>query len=446
MPGGCDNTVNRSNRSVIGTVAKGRGSMKKKKRNLTTIIFIALILGAAAGLALNLWVPQGYVRDEVIVNGIFYVIGQGFIRLMQMLVVPLVFCSLVCGSMAIGDTRRLGKVGMKTIAFYLLTTAIAITVAILLASLINPGTGLDMGRIETTETAVGEKLSMADTLLQIIPTNPLGALASGEMLPIILFALIIGVILAHRGEKADTVSSFFSQFNDIMMDMTMGVMKLAPVGVFCLIARTFAGLGLDAFLPLLKYMLAVFLALALQGLVVYQVLLKLFTGLSPVRFLKKFAPVMAFAFSTATSNATIPLSIDTLHRKMGVSKKISSFTIPLGATINMDGTAIMQGVAVVFAAQAFHIQLSAADFLTVIATATLASIGTAGVPSVGLITLSMVFNSVGLPVEAIGLIMGIDRILDMTRTAVNITGDAVCTTIVARQDNAVDVEIFNKMV
>ena len=446
MPGGCDNTVNRSNRSVIGTVAKGRGSMKKKKRNLTTIIFIALILGAAAGLALNLWAPQGYVRDEVIVNGIFYVIGQGFIRLMQMLVVPLVFCSLVCGSMAIGDTRRLGKVGMKTIAFYLLTTAIAITVAILLASLINPGTGLDMGRIETTETAVGEKLSMADTLLQIIPTNPLGALASGEMLPIILFALIIGVILAHRGEKADTVSSFFSQFNDIMMDMTMGVMKLAPVGVFCLIARTFAGLGLDAFLPLLKYMLAVFLALALQGLVVYQVLLKLFTGLSPVRFLKKFAPVMAFAFSTATSNATIPLSIDTLHRKMGVSKKISSFTIPLGATINMDGTAIMQGVAVVFAAQAFHIQLSAADFLTVIATATLASIGTAGVPSVGLITLSMVFNSVGLPVEAIGLIMGVDRILDMTRTAVNITGDAVCTTIVARQDNAVDVEIFNKMV
>ncbi|MFR2756484.1 dicarboxylate/amino acid:cation symporter [Eisenbergiella massiliensis] len=420
--------------------------MKKKKRNLTTIIFIALILGAAAGLALNLWAPQGYVRDEVIVNGIFYVIGQGFIRLMQMLVVPLVFCSLVCGSMAIGDTRRLGKVGMKTIAFYLLTTAIAITVAILLASLINPGTGLDMGRIETTETAVGEKLSMADTLLQIIPTNPLGALASGEMLPIILFALIIGVILAHRGEKADTVSSFFSQFNDIMMDMTMGVMKLAPVGVFCLIARTFAGLGLDAFLPLLKYMLAVFLALALQGLVVYQVLLKLFTGLSPVRFLKKFAPVMAFAFSTATSNATIPLSIDTLHRKMGVSKKISSFTIPLGATINMDGTAIMQGVAVVFAAQAFHIQLSAADFLTVIATATLASIGTAGVPSVGLITLSMVFNSVGLPVEAIGLIMGIDRILDMTRTAVNITGDAVCTTIVARQDNAVDMEIFNKMV
>lgn len=419
--------------------------MKKEKRSVTSIIFIALILGAAVGIALNIWGPSGYVKDEVIVNGIFYVIGQGFIRLMQMLVVPLVFCSLVCGSMAIGDTGHLGKVGVKTIAFYLLTTAIAITAAILLAGLINPGTGLHMEKTETTETAAEEKMGMADTLLRIIPANPLEALANGEMLPVILFALIIGVILAHRGEKADTVASFFSQFNDIMMDMTVGVMKLAPAGVFCLIARTFAGLGLDAFLPLMKYMLAVFLALAFQGLVVYQVLLKLFTGLSPIRFLKKFAPVMAFAFSTAASNATIPLSIDTLHRKMGVSKKISSFTIPLGATINMDGTAIMQGVAVVFAAQAFHIPLDAGDFLTVIATATLASIGTAGVPGVGLITLSMVFHSVGLPVEAIGLIMGIDRILDMTRTAVNITGDAVCTTIVARQDNAVDVEIFNKI-
>nr|WP_308625989.1 dicarboxylate/amino acid:cation symporter [uncultured Eisenbergiella sp.] len=418
--------------------------MRKKKKNLTTVIFIALLCGALTGLALNLWIPAGYFRDTVIIDGIFYVIGQGFIRLMQMLVVPLVFCSLVCGSMAIGDAKKLGRVGVKTIGFYLLTTAVAISAAIFLAGLINPGLGLDLEKIQGTETAAAEKTNFVDTVLHIIPTNPLEALAKGEMLPIILFALILGVILAHRGEKAYTVSSFFSQFNDIMMDMTMGVMTLAPAGVFCLIARTFAGLGLDAFVPLLKYMLAVFLALAVQGLVVYQVLLKLFTGLSPIRFLHKFAPVMAFAFSTATSNAAIPLSIDTLHKKMGVSKKISSFTIPLGATINMDGTAIMQGVAVVFAAQAFHIQLSAADFLTVIATATLASVGTAGVPGVGLITLSMVFQSVGLPVEAIGLIMGIDRILDMTRTAVNITGDAVCTTIVAKQDDAVDVDVFNR--
>lgn len=419
--------------------------MKKKKLSLTTVIFIALLLGAITGLVLNLWVPAGFVRDQVFVEGIFYVFGQGFIRLMQMLVVPLVFCSLVCGSMAIGDTKKLGKVGVKTMGFYLLTTAIAVSVAIFIAFCINPGVGLNMGTMETAETVSVEKTSFAETLLNIIPTNPIAALANGEMLPLILFALIIGVILAHRGERADTVANFFSQFNDIMMDMTTGVMKLAPIGVFCLIARTFAGLGLDAFLPLLKYMGAVLLALAVQCLVVYQVFLKVFTGLSPIKFLKKFAPVMAFAFSTATSNATIPLSIDTLHRKMGVSKKISSFTIPLGATINMDGTAIMQGVAVVFAAQAFHIDLTMADFLTVIATATLASIGTAGVPSVGLITLSMVFNSVGLPVEAIGLIMGIDRILDMTRTAVNITGDAVCTAIVAKQDGALDRTKFDSV-
>ena len=419
--------------------------MKKKKLSLTTVIFIALLLGAITGLVLNLWVPAGFVRDQVFVEGIFYVFGQGFIRLMQMLVVPLVFCSLVCGSMAIGDTKKLGKVGVKTMGFYLLTTAIAVSVAIFIAFCINPGVGLNMGTMETAEAVSVEKTSFAETLLNIIPTNPIAALANGEMLPLILFALIIGVILAHRGERADTVANFFSQFNDIMMDMTTGVMKLAPIGVFCLIARTFAGLGLDAFLPLLKYMGAVLLALAVQCLVVYQVFLKVFTGLSPIKFLKKFAPVMAFAFSTATSNATIPLSIDTLHRKMGVSKKISSFTIPLGATINMDGTAIMQGVAVVFAAQAFHIDLTMADFLTVIATATLASIGTAGVPSVGLITLSMVFNSVGLPVEAIGLIMGIDRILDMTRTAVNITGDAVCTDIVAKQDGALDRTKFDSV-
>lgn len=416
----------------------------KKKIGLTTVIFIALLLGALTGLVFNLWIPKGYVRDTIFVEGIFYVVGQGFIRLMQMLVVPLVFCSLVCGSMAIGDTKKLGTVGIKTIAFYLLTTALAITLALTVAKLINPGIGLDMSAIQAAETTEVEKTTMADTLLNIIPSNPINSLASGDMLQVIVFALIVGVILAHRGEKADTVASFFSQFNDIMMDMTMGVMKLAPFGVFCLIARTFSSLGLEAFIPLLKYMFAVLLALALQCLGVYQILLKVFTGLNPFKFIKKFAPVMAFAFSTATSNATIPLSIDTLHKKMGVSKKISSFTIPLGATVNMDGTSIMQGVAVVFAAQAFNIHLGMSDYLTVIATATLASIGTAGIPSVGLVTLSMVFNSVGLPVEGIGLIMGIDRILDMTRTAVNITGDAICTTIVAHQDKSLDREVFNR--
>ena len=419
---------------------------KKKKLGLTTKIFISLIVGAIFGVVLCYLVPSGHIKDDIIVEGVLYVMGQGFIRLMKMLVVPLVFCSLVCGSMAIGDTKKLGTVGVRTLLFYLVTTALAITVALSIGNLINPGTGLDMSAIQSNAAKVEtmEATSLSETLLGIIPDNPLNSLSSGNMLQIIVFALIVGVILAKLGERTETVGNFFSQFNDIMMEMTMMVMSLAPIGVFCLISRTFANIGFSAFVPLAKYMVGVLIALAIQCFVVYLGLLKIFTGLNPLKFIKNFFPVMAFAFSTATANATIPLSIDTLAKKMGVSKKISSFTIPLGATINMDGTAIMQGVAVVFAAQAFGIDLTMVDYLTVIGTATLASIGTAGVPSVGLVTLTMVFNSVGLPVEAIGLIMGIDRILDMSRTAVNITGDAVCTTIVAHQNKALDKEVFQK--
>ena len=416
----------------------------KKKMGLTTKIFVALIAGAIFGMILHYAVPAGHIKDNILVEGILYIVGQGFIRLMKMLVVPLVFCSIVCGSMAIGDTKKLGTVGVRTLAFYLATTALAICVALAMGNLLDPGVGLDMSAISANaaEVQTMESTSMAQTILNIIPDNPIGALANGNMLQIIVFALIVGVILAKLGEKTETVGNFFSQFNDVMMEMTMMVMSLAPIGVFCLISRTFAGIGFSAFLPLAKYMIGVLLALAVQCFIVYLGLLKIFSGLNPIKFIKNFFPVMAFAFSTATSNATIPMSIDTLAKKMGVSKRISSFTIPLGATLNMDGTAIMQGVAVVFAAQAFGIVLTPVESVTVIGTATLASIGTAGVPSVGLVTLTMVFNSVGLPVEAIGLIMGIDRILDMARTAVNITGDAVCTTIVAHQNNAIDKEVF----
>ena len=370
----------------------------KKKLGLTTKIFIGLILGAICGIILYGIVPPGIIRDDILINGVFKVIGKGFLRAMQMLVVPLVFCSLVCGSMAIGDTKKLGRVGVKTIVFYLVTTAIAISLAIGEGKLIN-------------------------TRICLVMSN-------------------IGIILAMLNEKAKTVANFFSEFNEIMMKMTMIVMKAAPVGVFCLIATTFSNIGWSAFAPMLKYIFAVMLALVLQCLITYMSMLKVFTKLNPLTFLKKFFPVMSFAFSTSSSNATIPLSIETLDNEMGVSEKISSFTVPLGATINMDGTAIMQGVAVVFISQAFGIELGLNAYLTVILTATLASIGTAGVPGVGLITLSMVLNSVGLPVEGIGIIMGIDRILDMTRTAVNVTGDAICTTIVAKQEGEFNEETF----
>ena len=391
-------------------MAKDKG---KKKLGMTTLIFIGLFLGAFTGIILYYFVPSGYVRDTVLVDGIFYVVGQGFLRLMQMLVVPLVFCSLICGSAAIGDTKTLGKVGVKTIVFYLFTTALAISIALAVGTIVKPGLGLDTAAIQTQEVTVAESTTLTETLLNIIPTNPIGALANGTMLQVIVFALFVGIILAKLGEKVEVVSNFFAQF------------------------------GFSGFIPMAKYMLCVLGALAIHCLGSYSALMAIFTRLNPYKFIRKYFPVMSFAFSTATSNATIPLAIETLDEKIGVSKKISSFTIPLGATINMDGTAIMQGVAVCFAAQAFGIVLTPTDYLTVIATATLASIGTAGVPSVGLITLSMVFASVGLPVEAIAMIMGIDRILDMARTMVNITGDAMCTVIVANQDGALNRDVFN---
>ena len=399
-------------------MAKNTAEKTKKKIGLSTQIFIALLIGALFGVVIHYWIPSSYIKDTVIVEGVLYVVGQGFIRLMQMLVVPLVFCSLICGSMAIGDTKTLGKVGVKTIGFYLVTTALAVCVALGSALLINPGRGLDMDAVQKgTVSSTTEATSLVDTLLNIIPKNPVQSMANGDMLPIIVFALFVGIMLAKLGTRGSVVANFFSQFNDVMMEMTMAIMKIAPIGVFCLIARTFATVGFSAFAPMLKYMGNVTLALAIQCLVVYQILLFVFTRLNPFKFIKKFLPVMGFAFSTATSNATIPMSIDTLSKKMGVSKQISSFTIPLGATINMDGTSIMQGVAVVFIAQAYGIPLTMGNLATVVVTATLASIGTAGVPSVGLVTLAMVLNSVGLPTEGIALIMGIDRILDMIRKA-----------------------------
>ncbi len=414
---------------------------EKKKLGFTTITLLALVFGAILGI-LMYGLPESYIRDTVLIDGLFYVVGNGFIRLLKMIVVPLVFASLVVGTMAIGDTKKLGKIGIKTVGFYLVTTACAIVIALSIANVIDPGVGLDMASFDVDEVTVVEKEAFSQTLLNLIPENPVAAMANGDMIPIIVFAIFIGVAISTLGKESETVSNFFMQFNDIMMAITMMVMKIAPLGVFCLVARTFSTLGFDALKNLIQYILSVGLGLFVQCFVVYSLLLFVFTGLSPVKFFKKFVSVMTFAFSTASSNATIPTNIEALEHKLGVSRKISSFTIPLGATINMDGTAIMQGVAVVFTAQAFNVQLTPADYFTVITTATLASVGTAGVPGVGLIMLSMVLTSVGLPVEAIGIIMGVDRILDMARTAVNVAGDAVVTTIVAVQEKEFDVEKF----
>lgn len=419
---------------------------KKKKLGLSQQIFIALIAGLVVGILIHYFMPAGHFRDDVLVEGIFYTIGQVFIRLMQMLVVPLVFFSIADGCRNLGDTETLGKVGVRIVVFYICTTALAIFLSLVLANIINPGKGMNMSLgANEFEVDGGEEFSLSKTILNFVPTNPIGALANGEMIQIIIFAVIVGLLIASMEDRLITLGNVVTEMNDLMMGMTMWVMKLAPIGVFFLISRTFASLGYDVIISMLSYMATVLGGLLVQLILVYMVLLTVFTRVNPINFLKKFAPVMTFAFSTASSNATVPVNIKTLE-EMGVDRKISSFTIPLGATINMDGTAIMQGVAVVFIANAYNIELTAADFATVILTATIASVGTAGIPSVGLITLSMVLQSVGLPVEGIAMIMGIDRILDMARSAINISGDATGTIIVANSVGSFDKEKYIRKV
>ena len=414
---------------------------KLKKISLSNWILIGMILGLATGIILNFFVPDSFFKNIILIDNIFYLGGSLFIKLMRMLVVPLVFCSIVVGAASISDIRKIGTIGGRTIGIYLITTALAVTIALLIGILVKPGAGLNMvAAAQSSNVTLNQ--TMTDTILNMVPDNPINSLASGDMIPVIIFALLIGIILAKLKEETELVGKFFAQGNRIMMEMTSIVMKFAPIGVFCLMVRTFAGLGFEGLLPLGKYIMCVLIGLAIQAFIVYPSMLVVFTRLNPIRFFRKFISVMFFAFSSSTSNTTIPLNLDKLS-EMGVSLEVSSFTIPLGATINMDGTAIMQGVAVMFAAQEYGMDLGLSALITVIFTAVMASIGTAGVPSVGLITLTMVFNSVGLPVQAIGIIFGIDHILDMFRTAVNVTGDAICTLIVSFKNKSLDVDVFN---
>ncbi len=413
---------------------------KLKSISLGNWMLIGMILGFIVGLILNFYVNDSFIKNTILVDNVFYLGGTGFIKLMKMLVVPLVFFSIVVGVASISDIKKIGTIGGRTILIYIMTTAFAVSVALFIANIIQPGVGLNMTGI--SQTNVTTNTTLTGTILNMIPDNPFSSLANGDMLPVIIFGLLVGIILAKLKEETQVVNDFFNQSNSIMMEMTRIVMKFAPIGIFCLMAKTFASLGIEGLLPLTKYIVCVLIGLAIQAFIVYPTLLVLLTRLNPIKFFKKFISVMFFAFSSSTSNATIPLNLAKLS-ELGVSREVSSFTIPLGATINMDGTAIMQGCAVMFAAQAYGMDLGTTALLTVIFTAVMASIGTAGVPSVGLITLNMVFNSVGLPVDAIGIIMGIDHILDMFRTAVNVTGDAICTIIVSFKNKSVDLDVFN---
>ena len=403
--------------------------MIKKKNTLTGKILLGLFLGFIFGLFLK-QMPSNYIKDTVILGGVLKVLGNGFTAAIKMMVVPLVFVSLICGTASMGDVKKLGRIGGKTMLFYLSTTAIAIITALFLGIVFKPGVGLDMSNMMSGEVTIGESKSLVDIILNIIPTNPIQSLANGEMLQVIFFALLTGVALNIVGKKAEPIKVIFESANEVCMKMVNLIMLFAPYGS-------------EAIIALLKYILIVLLGMIIHITIVYGGLFKIFTKLSVKPFLSKFAQVAAVTFSTASSNASVPVSLEIME-ELGVGKTTRSFTIPMGATINMDGTAIMQGVAALFIAQIYGIELGVNSMITIVLTATLASIGTAGVPGVGMIMLSMVLTSVGLPLEGIGLIMGVERIIDMFRTTVNVMGENIVTLIIANSEKDLNLDEYNK--
>lgn len=417
---------------------------------LTIKILWALGIGLVAGLVLNFLNSAAGESGAVqflykyLVDGAFTIGGKWFVNSLKMLVVPLVFVSLVCGVCSIGGNSRIGAISVKTLGFYLFTTAAAITLALLIALVVGPGEGMDKKvPVESTFEAK-ESPALVDVLINIVPSNVFESMTNGSMLQVIVFAILFGIGLSRVGEQAELVQKFFFQLDAVIMKVVMIIMMLAPYGVFCLIAKLFA--QMDNFKTILNlgfYFFTVVVVLLLHGFLVYGGILRALTGLSPVNFMSKMRRVWLFAFSSASSNATIPITLNTVEKRLGVNNEVASFTVPLGATINMDGTAIMQGVATVFISQYYMIDIGMTGYLTVILTATLASIGTAGVPGVGLIMLTMVLAQVGLPVEGIALIIGIDRLLDMLRTAVNVTGDSAVSVIVAKSEGMLNLDVYN---
>jgi Na+/H+-dicarboxylate symporter len=415
--------------------------------SLTNRILIAMVAGILTGSLLDFLLQSTLLSEGIrvsldgfLIDGVFDVVGRIFVASLKLLVVPLVLVSLICGSSSLGDSARMGPIALKTMALYLATTAIAVSSALLFAVFVGPGNNIELAGEASYQPSRPPPL--ADVLVNIVPDNPVRAMAEGNMLQIIVFALLFGYAISHAGEPGRRIAGFFRDTEVVVMKMVEILMALAPYGVFALLARLFSDMGIGAIVDLAAYFFTVIAVLLLHALVTYGVLLKVLSGLSPKILLSKLRPVWAFAFSTASSGATLPVTLRTVERRLGVHNSVAGFTVPLGATINMDGTAIMQGVATVFIAQVYGVDLSLMAFITVILTATLASIGTAAVPGVGLITLALVLEQAGLPVEGIALIIGVDRLLDMVRTAVNVTGDATVSLIVAKSEGQFEEAVF----
>ena len=417
--------------------------MSKLKGNITAQILLAMVLALVIGTVINVGFTDNNFVQDYFVKGWFYAIGTMFMGALKMMVVPLVFFGLATGVAGIGDINKMGRMGGKALGLYIFTTVIAISLGISAAVTIGLGEGQDIMKAAQSTFSSAPPPALAQIFIAMIPSNPIHAMASGDMLPVIFFTLLFGLALALSGDEGRPLTSAIEAGNEVMLKMVGLIMKAAPIGIFCLMAKIFSENGISLIIPLAEYFILMVCVLGLHAFGTYGLLLTFIGRVSPVRFFKKMRTNQLFAFSTASSSATIPVTLRNVEKNLGVDQTVASFTIPLGATLNMDGTAIMQGVATVFVANAYGIDLGLGDYLTVIGTATLASIGTAGVRGAGTIMLAMVFQQVGLPVEGIMLIMAVDPILDMIRTAVNVTGDATVTTLVAKSEDCLNLDIFN---
>ncbi|MES0863286.1 dicarboxylate/amino acid:cation symporter [Ruegeria sp. SCPT10] len=397
-------------------------------------IVIALVLGVIVGVILNT------TGNEQFATTIKY-IGTLFLSLIKMLIVPLIFVSLVCGMTSVSDMARMGRIGLKSVVFYLCTTAFAIAIGLVLGTLFQPGVGIDLGAAAAMEAKTAPPF--IDQLIAIVPKNPIAAAADGKVLQIIFFAIMFGLSINLVGDAGKPIRDFFEALNSVILKLTEIVISFAPYGVFALMAWVAGTYGLDLLLPLGTIIAALYIGCILHALFVYGGLVTFLGRLNPVRFFQGIVEPQIVAFTSTSSSGTLPVTMTAVQKNLGVNRSVASFTLPLGATINMDGTAMYQGVAALFVAQAFGVDLGMSEYITIILTSTLASIGTAGVPGAGLVMLSLVLTSVGLPLEGVAIVAGIDRILDMARTSLNVTGDAACTVLIAKSEDQLDLEAYN---
>ena len=397
------------------------------QQNLTKSIFFGFFFGIIAGI-LTGYISNFYESLSSSIVNIFDFGGSVFLKVLKMLVVPIVFFSLVSGVANLNNIASLGRIGIKTLSLYIFTTILAITISLSVGNILDPGSSVSTVSEEKILN-ISSPPSIGSVFLNIIPENPFKSLVEGDMLQIIFFAILFGGCMASIKQNKVLLDIVF-KLNDLVLKMLEVLMKIAPLGIFCLIAKTISSQGIDSILELLKYFIGVVIVLFIHLFIVYLPLVKLIAKVNLINFFSGLKQALLFAFSTSSSSATIPITLNNLEKSFNVKKKVSSFTVPLGATINMDGTAIMQGMATIFISNFYGIELVFTDFLTIIVTAALASIGTAGVPGVGMIMLGMVLNQVGLPLEGIAIVMGVDRLLDMLRTSLNVAGDATVTLLI----------------